>query len=55
VYNLALDAPYYDLSWDQALPAAPAQDLLANLDQLFLMDITPKQFSKNMNEAMGLS
>ena len=55
VYNLALDAPYYDLSWDQALPAAPAQDLLANIDQLFLRDITPKQFSKNMNEAMGLS
>jgi raffinose/stachyose/melibiose transport system substrate-binding protein len=54
VYNLAKNAPYYDLSWDQALPPAPAQSLLTNLDQVFLMQITPEQFSKNMNEAMGL-
>jgi raffinose/stachyose/melibiose transport system substrate-binding protein len=54
VYNLAQNAPYYDLSWDQALPAQAAQSLLTNLGQLFLMDITPRQFSQNMNEAMGL-
>jgi raffinose/stachyose/melibiose transport system substrate-binding protein len=54
VYNLAKNAPYYDLSWDQALPPAPAQSLLTNLDQVFLMQITPEQFSKNMNETMGL-
>jgi raffinose/stachyose/melibiose transport system substrate-binding protein len=55
VYNMARNAPYYDLSWDQALPPAPAQNLLTNLDQLFLKQITPKQFSQNMNEAMGLN
>lgn len=55
VYNLAQDAPYFDLSWDQALPPEPAQNLLTNLDQLFLKQITPKQFSDNMNQAMGLS
>lgn len=55
IYNLARDAAYYDLSWDQALPAESAQALLTNLDQLFLKQITPKQFSQNMNEAMGLN
>ena len=55
IYNLGNNAPYYDLSWDQALPAQPAQSLLTNLDQLFLMQITPKQFSQNMNQAMGLN
>jgi raffinose/stachyose/melibiose transport system substrate-binding protein len=55
VYNMAKNAPYFDLSWDQALPPQPAQSLLTNLDQLFLKQITPKQFSDNMNQAMGLS
>lgn len=54
VYNLAQNAPYYDLSWDQALPSAAAQSLLTNVDQIFLKQITPKKFSANMNEAMGL-
>lgn len=54
VYDLAQNAPYYDLSWDQALPARAAQALLTNLDLLFLKKITPQQFSKNMNKAMGL-
>jgi raffinose/stachyose/melibiose transport system substrate-binding protein len=54
VYNMAQNAPYYDLSWDQALPPQPAQSLLTNIDQIFLKQITPKQFSENMNQAMGL-
>jgi raffinose/stachyose/melibiose transport system substrate-binding protein len=55
VYNMSKNAPYFDLSWDQALPPEPAQSLLTNLDQLFLKQITPEQFSDNMNQAMGLS
>jgi raffinose/stachyose/melibiose transport system substrate-binding protein len=51
VYNLAKGAPHYQLSWDQALPPAEADALLVNLDQLFLMKITPKQFSENMSKA----
>jgi raffinose/stachyose/melibiose transport system substrate-binding protein len=52
VYNLAREAPYFDLSWDQALPPEPAQELLTNLDRLFLREITPKQFSENMNKTI---
>jgi raffinose/stachyose/melibiose transport system substrate-binding protein len=52
VYKMAKDAPSFQLSWDQALPPAEADALLNNLDQLFLMKITPKQFSDNMNKAM---
>jgi raffinose/stachyose/melibiose transport system substrate-binding protein len=52
VYNLAREAPYFDLSWDQALPPKPAQELLTNLDRLFLREITPKQFSENMNKTI---
>lgn len=54
VYSLAREAPHYTLSWDQALPPRAAQALLTNLDRLFLREITPRQFSENMNEAMGL-
>jgi raffinose/stachyose/melibiose transport system substrate-binding protein len=52
VYNLAREAPYFDLSWDQALPPEPAQELLTNLDRLFLREITPRQFSENMNKTI---
>jgi raffinose/stachyose/melibiose transport system substrate-binding protein len=52
VYNLAREAPYFDLSWDQALPPKPAQELLTNLDRLFLREITPRQFSENMNKTI---
>jgi raffinose/stachyose/melibiose transport system substrate-binding protein len=50
-YSLAKDAPSFQLSWDQALPPAQADALLTNLDQLFLKQITPEQFSDNMNKA----
>jgi raffinose/stachyose/melibiose transport system substrate-binding protein len=52
VYNLARDAPYFDLSWDQSLSPEPAQELLTNLDRLFLREITPEQFSENMNKTI---
>jgi raffinose/stachyose/melibiose transport system substrate-binding protein len=52
-YNLAKNAPSFQLSWDQALAPTPAQAVLTNLDQIFLNQITPKQFSDNMNKAMA--
>jgi raffinose/stachyose/melibiose transport system substrate-binding protein len=53
VYDLAVDAPSFQLSWDQALSPGQAQTLLNNLDQLFLKQITPRQFSDNMNATIG--
>ncbi len=52
VYNLAKNAPSFQLSWDQALPPAEADTLLTQLDALFLLKITPKQFADKMNQAM---
>ena len=52
-YNMVKNAPHYQLSWDQALPPQPAQALLTNLDQLFLKQISPQQFSDNMNKTIG--
>jgi raffinose/stachyose/melibiose transport system substrate-binding protein len=52
VYNLTAKAPHYQLSWDQALAPQPAQALLTNLSQLFLRQITPQQFSTNMNKTI---
>src|SRR6266700_682941 len=54
-YQLVQKAPHYQLSWDQALLPQPAQALLTNLDQLFLKQITPPQFSSNMNKTIGAS
>lgn len=53
VYSLVKKAPHFQLSWDQALPPQPAQELLTNLDQLFLKQITPQQFSTNMNKTLS--
>jgi raffinose/stachyose/melibiose transport system substrate-binding protein len=52
-YQMVLTSPHFQLSWDQALLPNPAQTLLTNLDQLFLKQITPKQFSDNMNKTIG--
>ena len=54
-YNMVLNAPHYQLSWDQALAPSAAQSLLTNLDQLFLKQISPQQFSTNMNATIGAS
>jgi raffinose/stachyose/melibiose transport system substrate-binding protein len=51
VYASVKDAPHFQQSWDQALPPNQADALLTNLDRLFLKEITPKQFSDNMNAA----
>ncbi len=54
-YQLAQNAPHYQLSWDQALLPQPAQSLLTNLSQLFLKQIEPQQFSANMNKTFPAS
>jgi raffinose/stachyose/melibiose transport system substrate-binding protein len=51
-YNLVNKAPNFTLSWDQALPSSAAQELLTNMDQIFLMKITPEQFVTNMNATL---
>ena len=52
VYDLASQAPYFSLSWDQALPPREAQTMLTNLGLLFLKQLTPEQFASQMNESM---
>ncbi len=54
-YNMVQTSPHFQLSWDQALLPQPAQAVLTNLDQLFLKQITPQQFSDNMNKTIGAS
>jgi raffinose/stachyose/melibiose transport system substrate-binding protein len=54
-YQLVQKAPHFQLSWDQALLPGPAQTLLTNLSQLFLKQITPQQFSSNMDKTIGTS
>jgi raffinose/stachyose/melibiose transport system substrate-binding protein len=49
-YQLVQNAPHYQHSWDQVLSPNAANSLLTNLDQLFLKQITPQQFSANMNK-----
>ncbi|MHB1063320.1 MAG: extracellular solute-binding protein [Georgenia sp.] len=51
-YGMLRDAPHFQLSWDQALPPAQAQALLDNLSQVFLGQITPKQFGETMNATL---
>ncbi|NIJ10843.1 raffinose/stachyose/melibiose transport system substrate-binding protein [Saccharomonospora amisosensis] len=52
VYELASDAPSFQLSWDQALSPKQADALLNNLERLFLNEITPEQFSANMDKTI---
>ncbi|WP_284254937.1 extracellular solute-binding protein [Pseudolysinimonas kribbensis] len=52
IYKLADLAPSFQLSWDQALRPDQADALLTNLQQIFLKQITPKQFSAAMNKTL---
>ncbi|HEX4203293.1 MAG TPA: substrate-binding domain-containing protein [Ktedonobacteraceae bacterium] len=54
-YKIVQNAAHFQLSWDQALSPQPAQAVLTNLDQLFLKQITPQQFSDNMNKTLSAS
>jgi raffinose/stachyose/melibiose transport system substrate-binding protein len=51
-YGLVQNAPSFTLSWDQALPSAQAQELLTNIDRIFLLEITPEEFVANMNATL---
>ena len=52
-YDMAKNAPNFQLSWDQALSPAQGDAMLANLDQIFLNKITPEQFVATMNATIG--
>ncbi|WP_030148931.1 ABC transporter substrate-binding protein [Mycetocola saprophilus] len=52
-YNLASNAPHFQLSWDQALPSVQGDAMLTHLDQIFLKKITPEEFATNMNKTLG--
>ncbi|MCI1936103.1 MAG: extracellular solute-binding protein [Bifidobacteriaceae bacterium] len=52
VYNAVKKASSYQLSLDVALPSAQGQALLNNLEQVFLKQITPKQFAEAMNKTL---
>ena len=54
VYETARDTPHFDLSWDQALDPEAAQNLMTNVERVFSQEITPDEFSRNMNQAMDL-
>jgi raffinose/stachyose/melibiose transport system substrate-binding protein len=49
VYDLAANASHFQLSLDQALSPGQGDALLTNLQQIFLGQITPQQFSDAMN------
>ncbi|MGP9707689.1 extracellular solute-binding protein [Brachybacterium sp. AOP24-D1-21] len=52
-YDMVLNAPHFQLSWDQALSPAPAQELLNNLSRIFLGEIQPEEFVSNMNATLS--
>jgi raffinose/stachyose/melibiose transport system substrate-binding protein len=53
VFNMVKEAPNFQQSWDQALSPSQATELLNNIDQLFLLKITPEQFASAMNATIG--
>lgn len=52
-YNMAKNAPNFQLSWDQVLSPTQAQASLTNLSQVFLNQISPVEFSTNMNKTIS--
>jgi raffinose/stachyose/melibiose transport system substrate-binding protein len=52
-YNMAKNAPNFQLSWDQILSPSQAQASLTNLSQVFLNQISPEAFSANMNKTIS--
>jgi raffinose/stachyose/melibiose transport system substrate-binding protein len=50
VYDLVQKAPTFQLSWDQALPSDQADPLLTNVDESFLLKITPERFGQNLSK-----
>jgi raffinose/stachyose/melibiose transport system substrate-binding protein len=52
-YRLVQQAPHFQHSWDQVLSPAQASQLLSDLDRLLLKQITPQQFSADMNKTIS--
>ena len=52
-YQLVQSAPHFQHSWDQVLSPDQATALLTNLDRLLLKQITPQQFSAEMNKTIS--
>lgn len=52
-YAMVRDAPHFQLSWDQALPSASAQELLTNLEKVFMLQSTPEDFTTAMNATLN--
>lgn len=50
LYDTAEKAPFYQLSWDWALPPAPATEMLVHLSNLFVLSETPEQFGQAMDQ-----
>jgi xylobiose transport system substrate-binding protein len=48
VYKLANDSKNFQLSWDQDLPAADAQEMLTALGKVFLKQMTPQEFADSL-------
>ncbi len=49
-YDLVKNASNFQASWDQALSPIEAHELLTDLSLVFLNQMTPKQFSQDMNK-----
>src|SRR5699024_7464384 len=49
-HQLVSQAPTFTQSWDQALPPAEAEAMLANLQLVFLQDLTPEEFTQEMEQ-----
>jgi len=49
VYNAVQKAPYFQYSWDQALGPVKSTPMLTNLQDVFNLTETPRQFAKAMN------
>jgi raffinose/stachyose/melibiose transport system substrate-binding protein/xylobiose transport system substrate-binding protein len=50
-YNLVAKAPSFTQSWDQALSPSVANELITDLQKLFLQQMTPAQFAADMAAA----
>src|SRR5699024_816430 len=52
-YDMVLNAPHFQLSWDQALAPAAAQELINNLPRIFLWVFQPDELVANMNATLS--
>jgi raffinose/stachyose/melibiose transport system substrate-binding protein len=52
MYDLTVNAPSFQLSWDQALSPAAADAMLTNLDLIFLDQQSPEEFATVMNATL---